>query len=171
MRDTNGYPELSLGDATDTNRLSFYYDLSGNTGIIRTGSAYPLLLQTNNVTKVTILSDGKVGIGGASTPIEPLDVWGNRILVGSNVGSNNNSRTTGTGKYGSYCFPHLTNATLPWTAMSGYSSTGSKNELYIGGTIEGLGYIAATDLYFYTAADQSTENTWLDESEEQANES
>jgi len=48
----------------------------GESAAITTTGAYPLVLGTNNTTKVTILSGGNVGIG-SSNPANKLDVVGN----------------------------------------------------------------------------------------------
>jgi hypothetical protein len=64
----------------------------GAAATLGTNDAYALNLKTNNATQMTILTDGKVGIGTA-TPTNPLSVAGNanftgRIGVGTAPGAN-----------------------------------------------------------------------------------
>jgi hypothetical protein len=94
------------------------------------------------------------GLGiGTSSPAAKLDVLGSFFNGGS-------SRTNSVTKTFGFRVPHFLTATDPMNVIGGLSTT-SNNIVYIGGSDGNIGGTAATELYFYTAANNTTANGTL----------
>jgi hypothetical protein len=97
-------------------------------------------------------SSGNLGIG-VSSPLAVVDVLGAFFNGGS-------SRTNSVTKTFGFRVPHFLTATNPMNVIGGLSTT-SNNIVYIGGSDANIGGTAATDLLFYTAANNTTANGTL----------
>ena len=94
---------------------------------------------------------GNVGIGTTS-PVAKLDILGDTLNIGGDNGSWT-ARTNSTTKVGHITAPHYTNAEEDIMGMI-MIGTSTANELDIGGGTSS--YNAATDILFYTAANNTT---------------
>jgi hypothetical protein len=102
---------------------------------------------SNGAESMRIDTSGNVGIG-LSSPTAVLDVLGSYFNGGS-------SRTNTATKTFGFRVPHCFTATNPMNVIGGLSTT-SVNYVYIGGSDSNIGGTAATNLYFYTAANNTT---------------
>ena len=136
----------------NTNVLSIGYDGSSfgfNASYRTTGGYVPIAFWTGGYERLRIASGGNVGIG-TSSPTAVLDVLGSFFNGGT-------SRTNSVTKTFGFRVPHFLTATNPMNVIGGLSTT-SVNYVYIGGSDSNIGGTAATDLYFYTAANNTTAN-------------
>jgi hypothetical protein len=85
---------------------------------------------------------------GISSPAAAIDVLGSYLNGGSSR-TNTNTKTFG------FRVPHCFTATNPMNVIGGLSTT-SINNVYIGGSDSNIGGTAATNLLFYTAANNTT---------------
>jgi len=92
-------------------------------------------------------SNTRLGIG-ISSPAAAIDVLGSYLNGGSSR-TNTNTKTFG------FRVPHCFTATNPMNVIGGLSTT-SVNYVYIGGSDSNIGGTAATNLFFYTAANNTT---------------
>jgi hypothetical protein len=92
-------------------------------------------------------SNTRLGIG-INSPVASIDVLGSYFNGGSSR-TNTNTKTFG------FRVPHCTTATSPMNVIGGLSTT-SVNYVYIGGSDSNIGGTAATNLFFYTAANNTT---------------
>jgi len=115
--------------------------------IIQTSSIFEIADVTANATRLAIDSSGNLGIN-ISSPTTVVDVLGSIFTGGS-------SRTNGVTKTFGFRIPHISTATNPMNVIGGLSTT-SVNYVYIGGSDSNIGGTAATDLFFYTAANNTT---------------
>jgi hypothetical protein len=145
MRLTN----TGLGIKTNSVGLPLSIGASG-TGFF--GSSSVLNTYVNSNLGTTLDASGNLGIGGI-TPTSALDVLGSFFNGGQ-------SRTNGGTKTFGFRIPHFLTATSPMNVIGGLSTT-SVNLVYIGGSDGNIGGTAATDLYFYTAANNTTANGTL----------
>jgi hypothetical protein len=142
-----------------------------NTGIYSPG-ADQLAISTNGVQRINIEADGDINIDsggvfydatnnrlaiGTTSPIARLDVsagtLAGALIGGGDVNTSTGARTDATRKYFAMgSFPY-TNANRP-TAVLVADNQATTNSLYIGGNQAQLN--AATDITFFTAADNDT---------------
>jgi hypothetical protein len=126
------------------------YQTSGGTDFVLdnqgSGSGGTIIFQQAGSERMRISSAGLVGIG--VTPTAILDVLGSFFNGGT-------SRTDTATKTFGFRVPHCFTATNPMNVIGGLSTT-SVNNVYIGGSDSNIGGTAATDLYFYTAANNTT---------------
>jgi len=107
----------------------------------------------NGSTQAAVLdSSGNLGIGVAA-PLAVIDVLGTYF-------NGAQSRTNGGTKLFGFRVPHFLSATNPMNVIGGLSTT-TVNYVYIGGSDSNIGGTAATDLFFYTAANNTTANGTL----------
>ena len=92
-------------------------------------------------------------LGVGVTPTAAIDVLGSFFNGGQ-------SRTNSATKTFGFRIPHFLTATNPMNVIGGLSTT-SVNNVFIGGSDSNIGGTAATDLYFYTAANNTTANGTL----------
>jgi len=150
-------PQIRAPGAGDTYSVPREMAISVNTAtdalrITQTGAGNALLVEDSanpDSSPFVVTAAGDVGIG-TTAPAVTLDVVGLYI-------QNGNSRTNATTKTGSYRVPHRNNATNPMNVIAGLSSA-SLNEVYIGGNDTNFAGVAATNIRFFTAANNSTES-------------
>jgi hypothetical protein len=114
---------------------------------------------TTGTERMRINASGQVGIG-TTAPNALLDIaWGGvsagqvpALRIGADLGSLS-TRTTATRKIGVITAPHYTNTEEDLGVLSG-DSQAAANIVRIGGGASGTN--AATDIYFYTAANTTT---------------
>ncbi len=121
----------------------------GANASLGTNDANHLFLETNNTTRVTIRSNGDVGIG-TTAPDSKLDIVG---AAGPGTIRLKNVATDAADKAASIAAGHYTNAEEPVTMLfSNVSST--SNSVWMGGGNSSQN--AATVLQFFTAANNTT---------------
>jgi hypothetical protein len=116
------------------------------------GSGNDVIIQSDGSTVVTVDgTNSRVGIGVAS-PSAKIDIADSSIaaLLGSSSGT---TRADATSKVARVGVVHYTNAQEPVGFLYG-QSTASKNQIAIGGGTSSVN--AATEINFWTAADQTT---------------
>ena len=111
------------------------------------------ILRVNNAAGAVVFdvdtTNARVGVGGL--PGEPLDVYGNVLLVGSD--SSAASRTDATIKLSRVSMPHYTNAEEAFTLFAGAVLGGTNIAVFGGGVGD---QNAASYLGFFTAANSTT---------------
>jgi hypothetical protein len=117
-----------------------------NTGIFFP-AADTIAFTEGGVESMRIDSSGNLGIG-ISSPTAVIDVLGSYLNGGSSR-ANTATKTFG------FRVPHCFTATNPMNVIGGLSTT-SLNYVYIGGSDSNIGGTAATNLFFYTAANNTT---------------
>jgi len=127
-----------------TSDIVAYGDFGINQSNARTGD--PINAGT---TRLLIDSSGNLGIG-VTSPAATLDMLGTYVQGGS-------SRTNNVTKVSSYRVANYANATNPLNVIAGLSTSGTNN-VYIGGNDTNFAGTAATNIYFYTGASNTTES-------------
>lgn len=120
----------------------------------------------NGVVNVTFLASGalvnnlyvtagKIGVNTAS-PAQVIDAFGQVIKLGGDVGQTI-ARTNSTGKTATLAAAHYTNAEEPFVLIAAYGTNSGASKVYVGGDAGGGNtQNAATDVYIYTAANNTT---------------
>jgi hypothetical protein len=148
---------LTIASASGTVGQALTSGGSGNAPTWSTIAATPggstTQIQYNNAGafagSANLVFDG-TNLGVNVTPTAVIDVLGSFFNGGSSR-TNSNTKTFG------FRVPHCFTATNPMNVIGGLSTT-SLNYVYIGGSDSNIGGTAATDLFFYTAANNTTAN-------------